>query len=66
MNVGEVVLQWLRSFLSDRSQKVVLGDRCSGPRPIQLLIVFTVATGGWTIFSITAQVGHSFVMEEMV
>ena len=35
LGLGGTVLQWFRSFLADRSQKVVLGDACSAPRPLR-------------------------------
>nr|XP_060618433.1 uncharacterized protein LOC132767443 [Anolis sagrei ordinatus] len=34
MGLGGTVLQWLRSFLEGRSQKVLLRDTCSTPQPL--------------------------------
>ncbi|XP_062818981.1 probable RNA-directed DNA polymerase from transposon BS isoform X1 [Anolis carolinensis] len=34
MGLGGIALQWLRSFLGDRSQMVKLGDTCSDPWPL--------------------------------
>nr|GFC52549.1 hypothetical protein [Tanacetum cinerariifolium] len=35
LGLGGTVLRWFRSFLADRSQKVVLGDACSAPLPLR-------------------------------
>ncbi|XP_067320839.1 uncharacterized protein [Anolis sagrei] len=34
MGLGGTALQWLRSFLEGRTQKVLLGDSCSTPQPL--------------------------------
>uniref|UniRef100_A0A803TS28 Reverse transcriptase domain-containing protein n=1 Tax=Anolis carolinensis TaxID=28377 RepID=A0A803TS28_ANOCA len=34
MGLGGTALQWLQSFLEDRTQKVLIGDSCSAPQPL--------------------------------